>query len=463
MKNLLLSLLCILFSVSLFSQNLFTKIPTVKVLDLTKYEVLAINNSVLDQIKEQSKDDLAMVIPFDNYYLDLILTKDDIELPMIKTSSGKSVLVDDLQAYSGIVANDPLSAANIYFLDGEVMGIVTRGEERIVLQKQDANYIVFEDKNVFKNEPFTCGTNTDGITVQNLITEFAVSDVCTKVYLEVDNDIFKQKGSVANTAKYITSLFDQVKQLYANDGLKIAISEMFIWDTPSPYVTGGSGEMLTQFYNYRTDYNGDVAQLLSYKSSGGIAFVDVLCNTNKKVKTSFCSIQSTYLNVPTYSWSVMVMAHELGHNFGSPHTHDCAWNGNNTAIDNCVQTNCASNGIPSAGGTIMSYCHLNSVGINFRLGFGEQPSNLMRSRVASANCLTVCDNGGGGDNPPQDTSGLNELRFTLKLDTYSPEISWQLVGTDKKVFYEGKNYNKTQANLYVLDTFFLPPSLSVLA
>jgi len=39
----------------------------------------------------------------------------------------------------------------------------------------------------------------------------------------------------------------------------------------------------------------------------------------------------------------------------------------------------------------MSYCHLlNDVGIDFNLGFGPQPGDLIRSVVNSASCLLVC-------------------------------------------------------------------------
>ncbi len=44
----------------------------------------------------------------------------------------------------------------------------------------------------------------------------------------------------------------------------------------------------------------------------------------------------------------------------------------------------------------MSYCHLTQYGINFNNGFGVQPGDKIRNRVAAATCLgTSC--GGGGD------------------------------------------------------------------
>src|SRR5690606_2449176 len=89
----------------------------------------------------------------------------------------------------------------------------------------------------------------------------------------------------------------------------------------------------------------------------------------------------------------MAMTHEMGHGFGSPHTHACAWNGNNTAIDGCGPAAGYSEGctgpIPPEGGTIMSYCHLTGVGINFTLGFGDQPAALIRNTIDSKDCLAT--------------------------------------------------------------------------
>jgi hypothetical protein len=113
------------------------------------------------------------------------------------------------------------------------------------------------------------------------------------------------------------------------------------------------------------------------------------------------SLSTTVVNIPTYSWSVEVITHELGHNFGLPHTHSCTWplDPNSPAvkekIDDCgnlagytTEGTCTTT-TTSGQGTIMSYCHLVSGrGINFNLGFGTKPGDKMRAEVAAASSLT---------------------------------------------------------------------------
>ncbi|MBL0009099.1 MAG: hypothetical protein IPP25_18495 [Saprospiraceae bacterium] len=64
---------------------------------------------------------------------------------------------------------------------------------------------------------------------------------------------------------------------------------------------------------------------------------------------------------------------------GSPHTHACAWNGNNTAIDGCGPAagyNEGCNGPLPQDGTIMELCHLASgVGIDFNWASDLQPGD----------------------------------------------------------------------------------------
>ena len=97
------------------------------------------------------------------------------------------------------------------------------------------------------------------------------------------------------------------------------------------------------------------------------------------------------------------MAHEMGHNIGSPHTQACAWNDNCTPIDGCAApegdgslgacANCSTVvDIPNQGGTIMSYCDTKAgIGVLLANGFGTQPGNKIRSKITNAGCLGSCN------------------------------------------------------------------------
>ncbi|KAK6021998.1 PKD domain protein, partial [Ostertagia ostertagi] len=142
-----------------------------------------------------------------------------------------------------------------------------------------------------------------------------------------------------------------------------------------------------------TSYIGDYAHFLSTRSlGGGIAYLlSNPCTTAKQFKSAVSAINNTYFNFPTYSWTVEVVTHELGHNLGSNHTQWCGWVGG--ALDNCYTTEggCSPGPQPSNGGTIMSYCHLTSTQINFNNGFGQQPGDRIRQVIgSSSSCLGVC-------------------------------------------------------------------------
>ena len=166
---------------------------------------------------------------------------------------------------------------------------------------------------------------------------------------------------------------------------------------------GSSTAALSSFIQKRPDFNGTVGHLLDLTGQlkGGLAYVDVLCDNTFNV--GYSDINASYSSVPTYSWTINVVAHELGHNFGSQHTHDCVWGPENcTAIDGCgipkPSVGCGScSGAPiPPKGTIMSYCHVGGNGIDFNLGFGSEPGNVIRSGAAAASCLPQCGSGNGG-------------------------------------------------------------------
>jgi len=377
---------------------------------LNDWTLLAWDDAKTQELLSNPGAAVSLTLPWENgssITLDLVPAKNFSEGFQVHTaSSGGAAFESDKGVhYWGIVQNNPASLVTLSLFDGEIMGMVEVNNERFTIgalpASQDKTHILFKNSDV-KNAPgFTCYTDDELHRIGEAASSADRSsgpDNCVRMYVETDYTLFQNKGSVASVVSYMTGVFSQVSALYTNESINLVLHDLYVWDVVDPYTGPSSLDYLNQFRDAKNGvYNGDLAHLVGINNLGGIAYLDVLCNGYYGV--GYSSIYSTYSNVPTYSWTVEVLTHEIGHNLGSPHTHACAWNGNNTAIDGCGPTAGYSEGcnadLPTNGGTVMSYCHLlGNVGINFNNGFGPQPGDRIRSEVYNAACLDVC--GGGG-------------------------------------------------------------------
>lgn len=348
-------------------------------------------------------------------------------------STGAPTEIPAAVHYRGAIRGQGGSFAAISVFGDEVMGILTdaSGERILGRTASDAQglHVLYHADDLLIRPTNSCHVpeSSETYTEDDLRMNGADRTLrCVRYYWEVNHDIFLNKGNVVNTTNYVTGLFNQSAILFANDGIDVTLSEVFVWDVPSPYVQTTTGALLDQFGVTRTSFNGDMAHLLGFAGNGGIAWLNTLCNGQTRLRMAYSDINSTFSNVPTYSWSVNVVTHEQGHNLGSQHTHACSWNGNGTAIDGCgpaagyTEGTCPAGPVPTSavGGTIMSYCHLLSAGIRFQNGFGPQPTTVMVNRVNSASCLTAC--GTSCDAP----GGLTATAIT----TTSATLSWASIG-----------------------------------
>ena len=309
--------------------------------------------------------------------------------------------------YWGIIKGDNASLAAISIFNDEVMGIISSPAlGNLVLGKIEhdagSRHILYNDRDLHAADIPHCYTPEDGVGYGKSINpqgNQTQSVNCIRLYWEVNYDIYQGKGSVTAATNYVTSVFNESAILYTNDNIPVSLSQVYVWNTPSPYTSSSTSTLLSQFQSNVNSFNGDLGHLLGYAGGGGIAAgFNGLCNSNTDNKQCYSGISSNYSNVPTFSWTVEVVTHEQGHLMGSRHTHACVWNGNNTAIDNCGPTagygyegGCSGAPTPVNGGTIMSYCHLvGGVGINFSNGFGPQPTAAILAKYNAASCLTAC-------------------------------------------------------------------------
>jgi hypothetical protein len=371
-----------------------------------------INTTAISSIYANKYEYLEIAIPYNGSEVITKLYKVNpfAEGFHIDTDKAERVSYEKGVYYRGIVEGDYTSVVSLNFFNNEFNGIISSTElTNLVVGKLDkpnnnSDYIVYADSKMKVLNDFQCGVNDEHNHNQNtneLDGRNVSSTRCVTTYLEIDFDIFTANGSnVTTTTNWMTSVFNNVQTLFANDGISTAIKSIFVWTTQDPYTGTSSGDYLYQFNAVRPVFDGDVGQLVGIDPGGlgGVAVgINKLCATD-----NFCysDVNFSYSTVPTYSWTVMVLTHEFGHLFGSPHTHACTWNGNNTAIDNCGPvaggtgegSNCVTSPptFPSATqrGTIMSYCHLSSVGINFNNGFSSQPAGRILNAVNAGSCLS---------------------------------------------------------------------------
>lgn len=364
--------------------------------------VLNLNKTFLNDIVTTRPENVEFTFPFEGKEITVVLIKNNIftEDFKVETSDGSNFNYTPGVYYQGIVKNDPSSIVAFSFFNDDIVGVTSiKNVGNVILGKTigSSDFVSYNDMKLKGQNPFVCGIE-DLKENQKHKTSFkptskniTLTNNCVRVYYEVGYGPYTQNGSNATTTtNWATSMFNNVSTLYSNDGVKIALSQVFVWTTSDTgsYSGPNPGDYLNQFRAKRPTFNGDLAQLLRNPATTSIAWVDSLCST---YKYSYCGVNKAYSNVPTYSWNIEAMTHEMGHNLGSPHTHACAWNGDDTAIDGCgpnagYDEGCSAP-LPSAGGTIMSYCHLTSTGINFTNGFGEQPGELIRNTIESRGCL----------------------------------------------------------------------------
>lgn len=301
----------------------------------------------------------------------------------------------------------PTEWIGLLFLEGQtwVMGGIPESGYSAQGLGDQALFQTMEIPDQFKN---ICADLNETIETPPLkskdeATKFT-STTCKEVSIVfvIDSHTRALYASDAAATNWITGIFNAVKFVYANEGITINIFDIDILADPAtdPFDTcTKTNSYLSTAQTYALARTGawNLLHVVSRKNlGGGLAYLNVLCSSNRRFRTGVSgnmnNTQPTMpFPTPYYTWNVMVIAHELGHNFGSQHTHNCSWPGG--AIDGCydVEGTCTQPPAPVAPfkGTIMSYCHTKSgIGIDLNLGFGPLPGNRIRERFNSATCLS---------------------------------------------------------------------------
>ncbi len=339
----------------------------------------------------------------------------------------------DLVFYTGTVAGKKQSLVALTISDEQVMGVLSYGGvnwniERDLTHHNKSMYRLYpEEKN--SNHQYDCQHADEEASALDVMPIPDMSKLRRKstaqmmssvdLYVECDHIMYQDFGNnTSSVISFTTGLLNTVNAVFNMSNINLNVTQIDVWATPDPYDAAqaeSSGELLNKFKcELDGDYNGRIAHLLSTVNQfGGIANRRSSCPYDKPLY-AFSRIFTNYnANLSNYSWSVNVIAHEIGHNLSSKHTHACVWYGNDTQIDDCSNVRSVTNnndtdcdGVidnveeaegsdcfdPSAPilpnkGTIMSYCHVTSgIGIDLSQGFHPEVGTQMKNFVD--NCLT---------------------------------------------------------------------------
>lgn len=421
-----------------FTRDVASKNANIYKIEAADVTVMQLKPAELQTIVNEKPEALELTFPFEGADITVELVRNNIFTNDFKvgTDKGDKAYTPGVY-YQGIIKGDNRSVVAFSFFDNDIVGVAS-GDQfgNIVLgkTKSSQDFVSYSDYKLKAKNPFSCSAEELPENAANKISfdpkkqSPKLTANCVRIYFEVGYGPYTQNGStVPATTNWVTALFNNVKTLYDNENVNVAISEVFVWTTTDPYSGTPSG-ILNQFKAARPTFNGDLGQLLRNPATTSVAWVNALCGVNKY---SYCGVNAQNIAVPTYSWNIEAMTHELGHNLGSPHTHACAWNGNNTAIDGCGPVAGADEGcdgpLPTTTkGTIMSYCHLvSSVGISFANGFGQQPGDLIRQTIDSKACMSGdCSRSCDVTLTNMTVSNVTETNATVNI-TDNTSTSWK--------------------------------------
>ncbi len=313
-----------------------------------------------------------------------------VEVPRSRLVFFRGVAADDAETRL-LVTIDPDS--------GRVTGVTNRRGEVHELRAAGApgTYLVAPAASFTPGEgadepSYSCGQQTTALdrmllpsTAPGMATGKAITTLHTAVVaVDTDNELMNLKFGNNTTAatNYIANLIAAMNVMYERDLLIRLVQGLTFLrpsTTPDPYAQSGTGNAdvakLQEFSNYWAGGCGGtcvgvpraLSMMLSGKqsssnSASGIAWINGLCSGS----FGYSFTQVFKFAQDTSASDSRIVGHELGHNFGSPHTH-CY----NPAVDTCYNgeggcysgaTACPApatyNGVANVRGTVMSYCHL---------------------------------------------------------------------------------------------------------
>ena len=434
MKRFLLLSVFIFLSASCFAQksvlNLFSLQNNLSIVQknnldkqVTDALVIQPDINVLKQILNEKNSGLTLSLPLKqnvNITLDLIkfnVTTPDTKIVQRTAAGNQDVYLkesDLIVSYTGHINGFEKSFVFLTFYNDQLSGYMMAGNDTYTigtLNEKDVNsaYVIFQESKRLVGNKFSCGTkegdlpqsirndmeriNKDGSGIK-LSTTLLKADIA----IDIDFVTYNTYGSSVPTATaWGLAHMAGVSAIYLHDeNVQMTVPYLRVWTVNDPYSSTTSGDQMlnllrSEWINNMSGIQRTTVHLISRRQNldvAGIAYLNALCSTNIGYGLA-ATLNGGGNLLPSYSYNIEVSAHELGHNFGSPHTHSCSWAGG--PIDTCAPIedgSCYTGPTHQTIGTLMSYCDVYVAGAVV-MTFGPQPGALIRSRAESAGCMSA--------------------------------------------------------------------------
>lgn len=309
--------------------------------------------------------------------------------------------------FKGTIAGQPQSLAYVAFSStGLINGFVEGQNGQNYLMATLADDLKAGDRILTVRKPSGlgmpeipfCGTEYDPSILEQFEKSAAVEFTSAgprlmRVAIDADQKFVDIFGTTYEARDYVVQLIGAISAIYVRDfDVRLTLAYARLWPSGGEPFNPHDLSSFRDYWVSNEDTTGlNLVHMWSgarNTSYGGVAYYSNTCNgfgygIDALLNGSFLApVTSPDMG----NWDVNVTAHEMGHNCGSPHTHDDFFS---PLIDAC------GNGTPSRG-TIMSYCHTHA-------GYQRNIDLHMHRRVEQY-VVTVLE---GGGCHPRDCNGNN--------------------------------------------------------
>lgn len=306
-----------------------------------------------------------------------------------------------VDCYLGSIKDEPGSHVLISRGPGFIAGYVVSGSRTWVISDgrvdEDGPVVSYAMDDVppgtFQVLPWTC----DSVEAPDWLGgEGGIAGIepCrqSRIAIETDVEFLALFGNnQAAATAYVGTLFAALVDIYWRDvQLRPGLRSIRLWTSgEDPWTATNTSAQLTEFRSYwdatPTAEERDSALMLSGRGlGGGVAWLNAGCGPFGYAVSANLAGSFPYPLVDNSSanWDIMVVAHELGHNYGAPHTHSYT-----PPIDGCGSNPQDCTAAVNDRGTIMSYCHTCSGGMaNINLLFHEASINSITYYLQTTLC-----------------------------------------------------------------------------